>query len=86
MQNELKRMVPEHLQAGLLRWIEHGVLPGHFMQAVLNNDLRQAINRGDDASINGLQKIVQFLHNYAPEGCLDLKTWKGTNHGLDTVP
>jgi len=62
------RLVPEHLQGGLRRYVELGIPPGHFLQAVLRNDLRDAVNRADLTSLAGLSDIVKFLHCYAPSG------------------
>jgi hypothetical protein len=51
---------------GLRRYIEDGIPPGHFLQAVLINDLREAIGRGDDTNRKNLANYIIFLYNYAP--------------------
>lgn len=63
------KQVPEHLRGGLERYVDHGVVPGEFLQAVIRNDLRGAVGRGDHASLDGLQAIVGWLHCEAPGGC-----------------
>lgn len=71
--------VPEHLHGGLVRYIVHRIPPGSFMEAVLSNDLREAMGRADEASRHGLFEIVSFLYNNAPCGCwgspANVKAW-----------
>jgi len=58
--------VPAHLRAGVSRYLRDGDRVGHFLTAVLQNDLREAVGRADDTSIAGLRQLIQFLHNHAP--------------------
>lgn len=58
--------VPEHLREGLMRYLVYRIQPGHFLTAVLRNDLFSAIARGDNESIAGLKALVTFLHNGVP--------------------
>lgn len=64
-----KHQIPEHMRPGLIRWIEDGVPPGHFLSCILKNDLYGAINRADDENILKIYHYVRFLYNYAPAGC-----------------
>lgn len=61
--------VPETMWGGLERYILNRVAPGHFLQAVLKNDLRDAVGRADDENAKCLRNFVVFLHNYAPGDC-----------------
>lgn len=58
--------VPHHLREGLLRYFSDGILPGSFLQAVLCNDLAQAVSRGDPISIAGMTSLVAFLQWSTP--------------------
>lgn len=58
--------VPEHLREGLMLYLVHHIQPGHFLVAVLQNDLEGAFGRGDENSIAGLPAIMRFLVNDAP--------------------
>jgi len=58
--------VPEHLQDGLNLYLHDHLHVGHFLTAVLSNDLTEAVARGDDRSLAGLQAVVRYLYNYAP--------------------
>ncbi len=62
--------VPDHLREGLVRYFKDGVLPGSFLQAVLCNDLTQAVSRADPRAFAGLRRLVEFLMWEAP-----LQSW-----------
>lgn len=62
-------VIPERMAGGLARWIEHGVLPGEFLQAVLRNDLREAVGRADAENLAALPAYIGYLYNEAPGGC-----------------
>ena len=59
--------IPEHLQAGILRYVEHGVQPGGFLTAVLNNDLLGAFRRADPESRKAIPDIVNWFQNNHPD-------------------
>jgi hypothetical protein len=61
--------VPEHLRDGLLRYLEHGIAPGHFLLAVLTNDLMEAVGRADPESAAGLVSLCSYLYNETPGLC-----------------
>jgi hypothetical protein len=58
--------VPAHLVEGLRRYFEHGIAPGSFLRAVLENDLAEAVRRGDPESLGRIRAIVSFLDMEAP--------------------
>lgn len=62
-------LIPRYMIGGLRRYIEHGVAPGHFLTAVLSNDLRGAFERADDVNSAAIGNYLRFLYNYAPTGC-----------------
>lgn len=61
--------IPEHMRGGMLRWIEHGIYPGDFLIAVLENNLRDAVGFADEINIHRLPDYVRYLYNDAPSGC-----------------
>lgn len=61
--------VPEHLRDALVRYVNDHDEVGHFLTAVLENNLRGAIQFGDIEAIAGLPAIVRWLFNRAPSGC-----------------
>lgn len=64
----MNEMVPEHLRAGLRRYIDGHVMPGHFLQACLEHDL-QAVVLADPISFEALPEIWRWLYNFAPSAC-----------------
>lgn len=61
--------VPGHLRGGVARWIMTGTEPGGFLQAVLINDLKGAVTRGEPSSRAGLLQLVGWLIAEAPPMC-----------------
>lgn len=61
--------IPGHTAGGLLRWVEKGTPPGGFLQAVLMNDLKNAVGRADLENLRNLPAMVGWLYNEAPMGC-----------------
>lgn len=58
--------VPEHLRGGLVRYFSDGILPGSFLQAVLCNDLEQAVRRAAPGAVGALPSLVGVLNTCAP--------------------
>ncbi len=54
---------------GLRLWVNEGVLPGSFLQAVLLNDLKEACAQADTTSSHHIFGIVQWLYSFAPMQC-----------------
>jgi hypothetical protein len=63
------QFIPEYMMPGLLRYIEHGILPGSFLQAVLRNDFREVVSRADDLNLQNLRAYRVHLYNEAPGAC-----------------
>jgi len=61
--------LPDHLQGGISRYLREGIAPGHFLTAVITNNLLEAVSRADCTSIKSLPDIVKFFYNYAPGEC-----------------
>jgi len=59
-------LVPERMRHGLRLYFEQGVPPGHFLSAVLSNDLREAVARADEDNQQRLPDYIKFLYNNAP--------------------
>lgn len=69
MWREKLHMLPEHMQGAMERYIAHGIPPGSFLTAVLENDLFEAIGRADYENVQRLADYVRFLYNFAPSNC-----------------
>ena len=58
----------EHLEGPLTRYLEHGLQPGSFLTAVLENNLVEAVGKADAVNKLYLTDIVMFIHNRIPSG------------------
>lgn len=61
-------LIPPHMHGAVKRYFEDGIRPGHFLTAVLCNDLREACARADDENKHRLFEYIQFLYMHAPGG------------------
>lgn len=79
----LSRLVPQHIQHSIVRWVALGqpAQHGQFVAALLSNDLIQAVTRADETNLAALADICRFLYNYAPSHCFGSTTayhnWTG---------
>jgi len=62
-------MIPLHLKEAFDRYVDHGIEPGGFLMAVLENNLCQAVGRADDQNIQILKDIVAYVYNDMPSEC-----------------
>lgn len=61
--------VPFNLREGIACYVTQGRPFGHFLTAVVENDLFRAMSRADDVSLAHLKDIVQFFYNQTPGAC-----------------
>jgi len=61
--------VPPGMWNGFVQFILRGRPGGHFLNAVLSNDLKEACNRADDQNKHRLYEMMCFLYNNAPMVC-----------------
>lgn len=62
----VKYAVPERIVRGIKGYVEDHRPVGHFIQAIICNDLAEAINRADDEVVTCLQGIVRLFYNQVP--------------------
>jgi len=65
--------IPDHMTGAIGRYIEHGILPGSFLTAVLENNLIEAVGRADSVNVHELPAYVGYLYNEAPADCYGSK-------------
>lgn len=61
--------IPERMMDGIQRYINDGIIPGDFLQAVICNNLREAVGRADDENLVNLPAFVMYFYNEAPGLC-----------------
>ena len=65
--------IPDYMTEGLTLYIEHGILSGGFLTAVLENDLMKALGLADDTNLEALPAYGAYLYNEAPASCYGSK-------------
>jgi len=58
--------IPERLIVALEKFLRHGIKPGSFLTAVLNNDLYEAFSRADSESLEHLHELVILISCHFP--------------------
>ena len=75
--------IPERMRDGLLRYVQDRVLPGGFLQAVIRNDLKNALGTADKENMANLPAYVNYFYNHAPASCWgsqkEMDEWVKTN-------
>lgn len=61
--------IPQGVRDALDRYVTHGISPGSFTRAVLENDLFEALGRGDLESTAALPAICGYVYNELPSDC-----------------
>lgn len=61
--------IPDYMREGINRYIEHGIEPGSFLTAVIQNDFVNAVAQADDNNIRNLPAYANYFYNHAPSQC-----------------
>lgn len=61
--------IPERMMGSIQRYIEHGIPPGDFLCAIIDNDLKEAVGRADDENMGNIPAYVAYFYNEAPGPC-----------------
>lgn len=61
--------IPRYMWDGIIYYLTEGLAPGHFLTAVISNDLYEAVSRADNTNIHLLDRYITFFYNYTPTGC-----------------
>ncbi len=73
-------LIPDNTLHEVNAWIDSARPCGHFVSAVLRNDLREAVERADMLCLRAIPAIVAYLVNVAPVGCWGspeaVRTWR----------
>ncbi len=58
--------IPARFAGGLARYVLHRIPTGSFLRAVLENDLTEAVGRGDEEALACLVDLTRIVYNYVP--------------------
>jgi hypothetical protein len=78
--------LPSHTHTALVNYIETGEDPyDDFFDALLTNDLKNAVHNADDLNLPIIHHITAWLYNFAPSACQGSEEkvikWK-SNYGM----
>ena len=62
-------MIPQRFIGSLKRYSEAKIPCGHFLTAILENDLLDTINRADEDAIKIIPELVKYVYNELPMEC-----------------
>jgi len=60
--------IPDYMHGAIIRYYEKGYLPGSFLTALINNDLKETFANADDTNAQCIRNYVMWFYNYAPGG------------------
>ena len=60
-------MIPAACRRAIIEWVINAELPGHFLQAILSNDLVEAAGRADHENVQILHVYASLLYNCLPK-------------------
>lgn len=58
--------IREDLLGALERYLNHGIMPGSFLTAVLENNLCEAFSRADHINEKNMKNIMGYIYNRIP--------------------
>lgn len=61
--------IPERMAAKLDGYIQRGEETGHFLTALICDNLHETVARADAENLANLPAFCSFLYNYAPSLC-----------------
>lgn len=62
-------MIDQNLKEALDLYVEHGIEPGGFLTACLENNLTLALARADYRNRRNIFEIVSYIYNELPARC-----------------
>lgn len=77
LQDRKRHKLTQENIASIRMYIDQKIRPGGFLEAVLRNDLKEALGRADCKNRRKIFEWVEYLYNYAPAIC-----W-GSNDKVD---
>jgi len=82
-----KALCPPLIMEALNAWANTARPPGYFVEAVLRNDLREAVGRADPQNCAALPHIVAYAYNQIPAACwgsvANMEAWAELKRGGD---
>lgn len=82
--------IPNRMMGGIERYVQDGIMPGGFLQAVICNDLKEAVGMADYENMRNLPAFVSYFYNKTPALCWGseekMKAWHTNQDHRRTPP
>jgi hypothetical protein len=62
-------IIPQHMHGAIQDYVERGLLDDDFLEAIVCNDLRNAVLYADHINVKQLDMYVRFFLYYCPAEC-----------------
>ena len=59
--------IPEHMRESVILYVDHGIPPGGFLRAVLENNLTEAAAQADEINKHHLYDWACVMYNEIPQ-------------------
>lgn len=83
-------MIPKRTLEALNRYIKDHIKPGHFLTAVLSNNLTETHRSGDSDNIGALGELLSHLRWEIPDNCWGspekVQNWLGKREEVKHEP
>lgn len=61
--------IRDDMVAGIRRYVDEFITPGSFLQAIIENDLKTAIEQADEENLRNIPAFVSYFYNETPREC-----------------
>lgn len=61
--------IRENMMESIKAYVKEGRPVGNFLQAVICNDLKEAVGRADDENLQNIPAFVAYFYNETPMAC-----------------
>ncbi|MBW1812184.1 MAG: hypothetical protein JRJ39_00550 [Deltaproteobacteria bacterium] len=61
--------IPDYMGDGIDLYVNEGIKPGGFLQAVICNDLKEAFAKADDVNFHNIAAYADYFYNHTPAIC-----------------
>jgi len=61
--------IPERMMPGIKRYLEHGIKPGRFLSAIIQNNLSQTVGQADSENLRNIPAYAAYFYNECSLDC-----------------
>lgn len=74
--------IPSYMGSSIKEYVEHGIIPGRFLTAIICNNLKEAVMYADETNMANLPAFVDYFYNHVPSniwGSGEAMAWHAGN-------